>query len=130
MGEESLQFNVMLQSNSDGIDCSVESYQALPAMKDECIARCSIDKCNSTTKKSDGSVCQPQQQAEKEISQKKKPVKPQDNPFEKSKKWYNISFMHRIESSSNSRSSNTTDKTNSIKMDNRHSWHLNDSLEM
>jgi hypothetical protein len=48
--------------------------------------------------------------------------------LEKSKKWYNISFMHR--NASNSRSTNTSDGKNFVKMDSRHSWHLNDSMEM
>ena len=63
--------------------------------------------------------------------------KPQDISIEKSKKWYNISFIHRsgggsntvtISSNScNSRSSNSCENKNSDKMDKRHSWHLNDS---
>lgn len=63
--------------------------------------------------------------------------KPQDISIEKSKKWYNISFIHRsgggsntvtISSNScNSRSSKSCENKNSDKMDKRHSWHLNDS---
>lgn len=64
--------------------------------------------------------------------------KPQDISIEKSKKWYNISFIHRSggsasvtstmpSNSCNSRSNNSCEKKNSDKMDKRHSWHLNDS---
>lgn len=107
MGEE-----VAQGQSSAGID---ETDKATAPADDECCAEKS-----PLIEKSDGSVCQPQ--AEK--SPKK--AKPQDSSFEKSKKWYNISFMHR---SSQHRRENTTDK-NSSKLDNRHSWHLNDSVEM
>lgn len=135
MGEEVTQPEVMPKSSSAGSDGTDETDKATPARNDECDARSLIEKCDGSATKCDGSVCQPQAQAEKENSPKKPSVsvsstKPQDNSFEKSKKWYNISFMHRAGSSSNSRSANTTDKTNSIKMDSRHSWHLNDSVEM
>lgn len=67
--------------------------------------------------------------------------KPQDISIEKSKKWYNISFIHRsggggsntvtISSNScNSRSNNSCENKNSDKMDKRHSWHLNDSANV
>lgn len=135
MGEEVTQSEVMLKSRSAGSDGVDETDKATPAPNDECDARSLIEKCEGTNTNCDGSVCQPQAHAEKENSPKKASVsvtstKPQDSSFEKSKKWYNISFMHRAGSSSNTRSANTTVKTNSVKMDNRHSWHLNDSLEM
>lgn len=132
MGEEVTQSDA---KNSAGND---ESDKATPAqVDDECSAKNIIDEVasNNTTNCNDGSVNQPQ--AEKSP---KKPsssltlamtgLKPQDNSFEKSKKWYNISFMHRTGASNSSRSANVADNKNSIKMDNRHSWHLNESLEM
>jgi hypothetical protein len=120
MGEEVTQSDEMLKSSAgpDGID-EVDKVKA----KVECDV---IEKCEGNNKGCDGSVSRPQ--AEK--SPKRPSMKPQENSFEKSKKWYNISFMHRAGSSSNSRSTNTADNKNSTKMDKRHSWHLNDSVEM
>lgn len=93
-----------------------EAEKAAPSV-DECAAKHPVEKCETN----DGA-----QQPQPEKSPKR-PPKPQDNSFEKSKKWYNIGFMHRTGSSSNSRSANNK---NSVKVDNRHSWHLNDSSEM
>ena len=110
MGEEVPQSDVASTTkNSAGID---ESDKMKISGKD------SIEKCEDS---GDGSVNDQQpQQAEK--SPKKATVKPQD------KKWYNISFMHRT--SHRSCSNNiTTDVQHSVK-DNRHSWHLNESVEM
>ena len=66
--------------------------------------------------------------------------KPHEVSIEKSKKWYNISFINRGNNinngnainaaaavARNSRSNNSCEKKNSDKMDKRHSWHLNDS---
>lgn len=112
MGEEVAQAKA-----SAGID---ETDRATAPADDECCAGKSPLIEKSEVANCDGSVSQPQ--AEK--SPKK--AKPQDSSFEKSKKWYNISFMHR---SSQHRRENTADK-NSSKLDNRHSWHLNESVEM
>lgn len=62
----------------------------------------------------------------------KPPTPPSTTHDEKSKKWYNISFMHRSNSSNNngnSRSNNSSENNKKFaeKMDKRHSWHLNDS---
>lgn len=106
-----------------------------------------IEKCEEIETNCDGKP-----QAE-EVSIKKRVItaeastlateaahKPQDISIEKSKKWYNISFIHRsgggsntvtISSNScNSRSSNSCENKNSDKMDKRHSWHLNDSANV
>lgn len=112
MGEEVAQAKA-----SAGSD---ETDRATAPADDECCAGKSPLIEKSEVANCDGSVSQPQ--AEK--SPKK--AKPQDSSFEKSKKWYNISFMHR---SSQHRRENTADK-NSSKLDNRHSWHLNESVEM
>lgn len=54
-------------------------------------------------------------------------TKTHDNSYEKVKKWYNISFMHRTGSTNRNQSN---EHKNKGKMDIRHSWHLNDSVEM
>ena len=54
-------------------------------------------------------------------------TKTHDNSYEKAKKWYNISFMHRTGSTNRNQSN---EHKNKGKMDIRHSWHLNDSVEM
>lgn len=123
MGEEITQSEV--KAGCAGCD---ETDKAAPAANDECDAKSLIVRSEGINTNCDGSVCQPQV-AEK--SPKKatsvSSSRPQDNSFEKSKKWYNISFMHRATSS---RSANTSDTKATLKMDNRHSWHLNDSVEM
>lgn len=123
---EVTQSNPMANENSAGPD---ETAEAAPpaSSSDECAGQNSIEKCETNNTNSDGSVLQPQPE---KSPKKPSTAKPQENSFEKSKKWYNIGFMHRTGSSSNSRSANTSDGKNSIKMDNRHSWHLNDSSEM
>lgn len=45
--------------------------------------------------------------------------------MDKPRKWYNFTRQHS--SNANSRSKNATDENSTT---NRHSWHLNDSLEM
>lgn len=129
MGENAAESDVAVK-NSAGLNGSDETDKAAEASNVECEGRKLAEKCEANNTNYDGSALQPQ--AEK--STKKAPVssaKPQDNSFEKSRKWYNISFMQRAASSTNSRSANTTDKQNSIKMDNnRHSWHLNDGMKM
>jgi hypothetical protein len=48
--------------------------------------------------------------------------------MEKPKKWYNFTRQHSSNANNiNSRSKNATDENST---NNRHSWHLNDSLEM
>lgn len=140
MGEEVTQLVI-----SDDAGCGVEvvkekeeeltsideTDKAIPASinGEELIEKCEEIKTN----------CEPQ--TEDEV--KKAAHKPQDISIEKSKKWYNISFIHRSGGgggggssgsgavtstiSCNSRSSNSCEKKNSDKMDKRHSWHLNDS---
>lgn len=120
---EEVEVSPMAKKNSAGPDETAE-VTAPASSSDECAGQNSVEKNNTN---SDGSVLQPQPE---KSPKKPSTAKPQDNSFEKSKKWYNIGFMHRTGSSSNSRSVNTTDGKNSIKMDNRHSWHLNDSSEM
>lgn len=113
MGEEVTQFEALPENSAGPMNGTDEVDKAAVKVEGDVI------------EKSEG-INRPQ--AEK--SPKRPSVKPQENSFEKSKKWYNISFMHRAGSSSNSRSTNTADNKNSIKMDKRHSWHLNDSVEM
>lgn len=138
MGEEVTQLVI-----SDDAGCGVEvvkekeeeltsideTDKAIPASinGEELIEKCEEIKTN----------CEPQ--TDDEV--KKAAHKPQDISIEKSKKWYNISFIHRSGGggsgsgnsavtstiSCNSRSSNSCEKKNSGKMDKRHSWHLNDS---
>lgn len=86
----------------------------------------SIEKSEGNSLNCDGSAVDPLT----DKSLKKASTKARENSLEKSKKWYNIGFMNRVGSSTNSRSTNTADKKNSTKMDSRHSWHLNDSSEM
>lgn len=117
MGEEVTQSDEMLK-NSAG-PCGTDEVDKAAAKVESEV----IEKSDGVKQNCDGSVNRPQ--AEK--SPKRPSIKPQENSFEKSKKWYNISFMHR---SGNSRSTNTADNKNSSKMDKRHSWHLNDSVEM
>lgn len=50
-----------------------------------------------------------------------------DTSFEKIKKWYNTNFMHKLSSAS---TDTNNGKSKTSKMDNRHSWHLNESSEM
>lgn len=61
------------------------------------------------------------------VPQNSNHTKTHDNSYEKVKKWYNISFMHRTGSTNRNQSNAHKNKG---KMDNRHSWHLNDSVEM
>lgn len=120
MGDEVVQSDEVNKISAGSID---EVDKAAQPAVDACII---IVNCEG---KSDVSAVQPQ--ADKSL---KKPTvsstKPQENSLEKSKKWYNIGFMNRVGSSTNSRSVNTADNKTSTKMDNRHSWHLNDSSEM
>jgi hypothetical protein len=118
MGEEVTQSDTMLK-NSAGID---ETDKAATAPNNDGDA-CKVDEKCEIVVTNDGS------EPEKSPKRPSAP-KPQETSFEKSKKWYNISFMHRAANASNSRSPNTSDNQNSIKMDSRHSWHLNDSTEM
>lgn len=118
MGEEVTQSDVVLENSAGD-----ETDKASTEPSDECDGKNLIEKCEAKETNLDGSV--PQPQAEK--SPRKSSLKPQENSFEKSKKWYNISFMQRAH---NSRSTNTSDNKSATKMDNRHSWHLNDSMEM
>lgn len=103
MGEEVTQSDQSVNSQSSNDAGSGEKSPA-------------SEKCENITKsqKSDGdendSVLQKQ---------------PHDGSMEKSKKWYNISFINR---SNSTRSSDSCEKKKiSDKMDKRHSWHLNDS---
>lgn len=98
---------------------------APPAVDDRVV----IEKCEGKSFNCDGSAVPPQ--ADKSPKKPTVPTtKPQETSLEKSKKWYNIGFMNRVGSSTNSRSANTADNKTTTKMDNRHSWHLNDSSEM
>lgn len=112
MGEEITQSDDLVPKNSAGIEETNKAVTPACAVETNL-----IDKCEGSTANCDGSVNQPQ--AEKVP----KKAKTQDNSFEKSKKWYNISFMHRTGST------NASDTKQSVK-DSRHSWHLNDSVEM
>lgn len=120
MGEEVTQCEVVTDSaGSVGID---ETDKCTPAPIDVIEDKKPIEKCEGS---SEGSANQQPERSPK------KPPKPQDNSFEKSKKWYNIGFMQRAGSANNSRSTNTVNKKNSMRVDkSRHSWHLNDALEM
>jgi hypothetical protein len=118
MGEEVTQSDVMLNNSAGSNDGTDETNEAAPAASNECETRNVVEKCDASGDDAEKSPKKPST------------VKPQDNSFEKSRKWYNIGFMHRAGSSSNSRSTNTSENKSSVKMDNRHSWHLNDSLEM
>lgn len=116
MGEEVTQCEVVIENSAGtvGID---ETDKSTPAPVDVIEDKKSIEKCEGSAN----------QQPERSP---KKPPKPQDNSFEKSKKWYNIGFMQRAGSANNSRSTNTVNKKNSMRVDkSRHSWHLNDALE-
>lgn len=115
---------VSQSKNSAGADEADKAAPA-PSSGDKCAGDNPIEKSEINV---DGSAQQPQPEKSPKKPSTTKPQ--QDNSFEKSKKWYNIGFMHRTGSSSQSRRTNTTDGKNSIKMDNRHSWHLNDASEM
>ena len=106
---------------------------------DECCKMKFIEKCDEIKTNSsddDNSVMQQKQQMDKSA---KNGHKPHEVSIEKSKKWYNISFINRgnhinngnaintTAVAANSRSNNSGEKKNSDKMDKRHSWHLNDS---
>lgn len=121
MGEEVTQCEVVTENSAGtvGID---ETDKCTPAPIDVIEDKKPIEKCEGS---SEGSANQQPERSPK------KPPKPQDNSFEKSKKWYNIGFMQRAGSANNSRSTNTVNKKNSMRVDkSRHSWHLNDALEM
>lgn len=120
MGEEVTQF----EASCAGCD---ETDKATPAPNDVSDAKNLIVRSEGINTNCDGSVCQPQvaEKSPKKASSVSS-SRPQDNSFEKSKKWYNIGFMHRATSSRSA----TSDTKASLKMDNRHSWHLNDSVEM
>jgi hypothetical protein len=117
-----------------------------PASDDECpkikfIEKCEEIKANCDHDDDNSLVQQQKQQMDK--SAKKLPNvnghKPNEVSIEKSKKWYNISFINRgnhinngnainaTAVAANSRSNNSDENKNSDKMDKRHSWHLNDS---
>jgi hypothetical protein len=51
-----------------------------------------------------------------------------DTSFEKIKKWYNVNFMNK--SPNGNVDPNIKPRNLNNKMDNRHSWHLNNSTEM
>jgi len=147
MGEEVIaQLEVI---SAVGIDEADHHHRAVPAVvvvgEDEGDENCDrkqlIEKCEAihvNCDDGDGSVIV----ASKQQAEKSSPKKVSTSvSFEKSsKKWYNISFMHRATTTaSNSRSANNNINNCSSsnnpalkgnKMDNRHSWHLNDSLEM
>ncbi|CRK90306.1 CLUMA_CG004109, isoform A [Clunio marinus] len=125
MGEEVSQSNNVLKSSAG----SDETDKAAPAVTDECETINSNEK--SEIENTNNNIeCEPQSNNEK-ILKKVSISKHQENSsIEKSRKWYNIGFMHRAGISSNFRSANTTDNRNAVKMDNRHSWHLNDSTEI
>ena len=132
MGEEVAQPSDVVYKNSAGSVGIDETDKATKAINHEFNGRKIIEKCEGC-KSTNCAGCVNQLQA---IKSPKKPMsvssaKPQEVSFEKSRKWFNISFMHRAGNSSNSRSKNSSESKNSIKTDkNRHSWHLNDSSEM
>lgn len=126
MGEEVTRSEAM-PKNSAGTD---ETDKAAPVPNDESEATAPLEKCDANKTNADGCVQQPQAEKSPRKASTVPNSKPQDNSFEKSKKWYNISFMHRAGTARTTRCTSTTGTKNSIKMDNRHSWHLNDPLEM
>lgn len=123
MGDEVVQSEVLKTSAG----CSLDEVDRAAPPSEDVEDSVLIVKCEG--KSCDGSAVQPL--ADKSPKKPTVPsTKPRENSLEKSKKWYNIGFMNRVGSSTNSRSANTADNKNSTNMDNRHSWHLNDSSEM
>lgn len=169
MGEEVTQYNEMVNSHTDKstsndstgcgehdvkgdsideVDKTIvaSSQPASLSSDDECNKIKFIEKCEEIKTNcddgDDNSVLQQQKQQMDKSAKKLSIVnghKPHEVSIEKSKKWYNISFINRgnhinngnaintTAVAANSRSNNSGEKKNSDKMDKRHSWHLNDS---
>lgn len=133
MGEEVTQYDLV---NSNTGSCSTNSNNNNNNVKGN-----SIDEVD----KAMPSSLQQQNECAIEIKCVDKSAKKSLSPShdgEKSKKWYNLSFMNRANTTTHtnvasvspiagviSRSNNSSEHKNSenMKMDKRHSWHLNDS---
>lgn len=133
----------------DEVDKTIvaSSPPASLSSEDECnkikfIEKCEEIKVNCDDDDDNNSVHPQKQQMDKsakKLSHVNNGHKPHEVSIEKSKKWYNISFINRgnhinngntinaTAVAANSRSNNSDEKKNSDKMDKRHSWHLNDS---
>lgn len=117
MGEEITQLE-----NSAGANSIDETDRAAPKN-----IECLVEKCDRNVE--DTFVPQPQSEVTDKSPKKSPSV---SSTKDGNKKWYNISFMHRNSGNSRNNPSQTAIVNNksSINIDNRHSWHLNDSVEM